>query len=168
MPPWAPLTDQNRADLAAFIKTFSLRFKDEKPDKPIPIPAETADSPESQKRGEELYQKTLKCFECHGTSGRGDGPSSPSLRDVKGNPVPPYDFTAGTRFKCGTTNADLYRIFMTGLDGTPMPSWIDSVTPDQGWDLVHYLRTLQVDYKAEKSKAAPSGEKPKEDKAKSK
>jgi len=168
MPAWGPLTDQDRADLVAFIKTFSPRFQEEKPEKPIPIPAESADTPESQKRGEELYQKTLKCFECHGTSGRGDGPSAPTLRDNKGNPIPPYDFTTGSRFKCGATNADLYRIFMTGLDGTPMPAWSDWVSSDQGWDLVHYLRTLQVNYKAEKSKpAAPSREKSKDSTAQS-
>jgi mono/diheme cytochrome c family protein len=32
---------------------------------------------------------------------------------------------------------------MTGLDGTPMPSFADNVKPDQAWDLVFYLRTLQ-------------------------
>jgi len=53
----------------------------------------------------------------------------------QGNPISPYDFTTGSRFKCGATNADLYRIFMTGLDGTPMPAWSDWVTPDQGWTL---------------------------------
>jgi mono/diheme cytochrome c family protein len=167
MPSWGPLTDQDRADLVAFIKTFSPRFEEEKPDKPIPIPAESADTPESQKRGEELYQKTLKCFECHGKSGRGDGPSASTLRDNKGNPIPPYDFTTGSRFKCGATNADLYRIFMTGLDGTPMPAWSDWVSPDQGWDLVHYLRTLQVNYKPGKSNPAPSSrEKSKDNTAK--
>jgi len=167
MPSWGPLTDQDRADLVAFIKTFSPRFVEEKPDKAITIPAETADTPESQKRGEELYQKTLKCFECHGKSGRGDGPSAPTLRDNKGNPIPPYDFTTGSRFKCGASNGDLYRIFMTGLDGTPMPAWSDWVSPDQGWDLVHYLRTLQVNYKTGKSKPAPpSREKSKENTAK--
>ena len=168
MPSWGPLTDQDRADLVAFIKTFSPRFEEEKPDKSIPIPAESADTPESQKRGEELYQKTLKCFECHGKSGRGDGPSAPTLRDNKGNPIPPYDFTTGSRFKCGATNTDLYRIFMTGLDGTPMPAWSDWVSPDQGWDLVHYLRTLQVNYKVGKSRRGPpSREKSKDNTAQS-
>ena len=156
MPPWGPLTEQDRADLVAFIKTFSPRFEEERPEKSIVIPAESADNPESQKRGEELYQRTLKCFECHGKGGKGDGPSAPTLRDNRGNRIPPYDFTTGSRFKCGATNADLYRIFMTGLDGTPMPAWSDWVSPDQGWDLVHYLRTLQVNYKAGKSKTAPS------------
>jgi len=33
---------------------------------------------------------------------------------------------------------------MTGVDGTPMPSFADVVKPEEAWDLVHYLRTLQI------------------------
>src|SRR5258708_24404983 len=154
MPSWGPLTNQDRADLVAFIKTFSPRFNEEKPDKSIVIPAESDDTRESRKRGEELYQTKLKCYECHGRSGRGDGPSASTLRDNKGNRIAPYDFTTGSRFKCGTTNADLYRIFMTGLDGTPMPAWSDWVSPDQAWALVHYLRSLQGNSKPGKRKTS--------------
>src|SRR5262249_24929785 len=38
MPSWRPLTGQQRADLVAYIKTFSPRFKEEKPAAAIPIP----------------------------------------------------------------------------------------------------------------------------------
>jgi mono/diheme cytochrome c family protein len=147
MPAWSPLTDQQRADFVAYIKTFSSRFKDEKADAPIVIPPETPNTPESVKRGEVLYQETLKCNQCHGATGVGDGPAAATLRDNKDNPIVPYNFVERTRFKCGDTNVDLYRIFMTGLDGTPMPSFADYLKPDQGWDLVHYLRTLQLNYK---------------------
>ncbi|MGH9705184.1 MAG: c-type cytochrome [Candidatus Acidiferrales bacterium] len=157
MPTWRPLTPQQRVDLVAYVKTFSDRFKNEMPDKPVVIPAETADTPESVKRGEELYQKTLKCYECHDTTGHGNGPSASTLRDNLGNPIKPFDFADGTRFKCGETDADLYRIFMTGLDGTPMPSWADYMDSNQAWDLVHYLRTLMVNYHP--SKMAPTATK---------
>jgi len=53
----------------------------------------------------------------------------------QGQSISPYDFTTGSRFKCGATNADLYRIFMTGLDGTPMPAWSDWVTPTKAGTL---------------------------------
>ena len=33
---------------------------------------------------------------------------------------------------------------MTGLDGTPMPSFSDNIKPDEAWDLVFYLRTLRA------------------------
>jgi mono/diheme cytochrome c family protein len=153
MPSWRPLTPEARADLVAYVKTFSSRFKDEKPGEPIKMTPETPDTPDSVARGKELYQKTLKCFECHGNEGRGDGPSASTLRDNLGNPIKPFDFTEGTRFKCGSTDEDLFRIFMTGLDGTPMPSWADYMDGNQAWDLVHYIRSLMVNYHPEKTHA---------------
>jgi mono/diheme cytochrome c family protein len=33
---------------------------------------------------------------------------------------------------------------MTGVDGTPMPSFADTISQNDAWDLVHFLRTLQV------------------------
>lgn len=150
MPPWFPLTSKQRADLVAYVKGFSPRFKEEQPDPPVVIPAETPSSPESIARGKVLFQTTLQCMQCHGASGRGDGSSAPTLRDNKGDPDPPYDFTSGARFKCGQTDHDLARIFLTGLDGTPMPTFADYLHGDQIWDLVHYLRSLNESGKAKK------------------
>jgi len=31
---------------------------------------------------------------------------------------------------------------MTGLDGSPMASFSNSLKPEQAWDLVHYVRFL--------------------------
>ena len=142
MPHWDALTKQNRADLVAFIKTFSARWVTEKPGEPIKIPEEPKLTVESIKHGGELFQK-LECWKCHGQEGRGDGPSASTLTDSNDQPIRPYNFTSDNRSKCGRTNQDLYRIFMTGLDGTPMPSFADVVKPEEAWDLVHYLRTLQ-------------------------
>ncbi len=147
MPPWMELTDQQRADLVAFIKTFSPRWKSEQPGAAIAVPAETPVNLDSLKHGKELFTK-LECFKCHGDLGRGDGPSAASLTDNNNQPIRPFNFETGTRFKCGTTNADLYKIFMTGVDGTPMPSFADVVKPAEAWDLVHYLRTLQIENKS--------------------
>jgi mono/diheme cytochrome c family protein len=142
MPSWRTLTAQNRADLVAFIKTFSSRWVTEKPGDPIAIPTEPTLTVDSIKRGAALFQK-LECWKCHGQEGRGDGPSASTLTDSNDQPIRPYNFTSTNRSKCGRTNADLYKIFMTGLDGTPMPSFADVVKPQEAWDLVHYLRTLQ-------------------------
>jgi cytochrome c oxidase cbb3-type subunit 2 len=142
MPNWAALTAQNRTDLVAFIKTFSARWVTDKPGTPITIPPEPKLTIESIRHGGELFQK-LECWKCHGQEGRGDGPSAATLTDSFDQPIRPYNFTADNRSKCGRTNRELYRIFMTGLDGTPMPSFADVVKPEEAWDLVHYLRTLQ-------------------------
>lgn len=142
MPSWAPLTAQARTDLIAYIKTFSPRWKTEKAGTPIVIPPETPVTAQSILHGRQLFQQ-MECWKCHGPAGHGDGPSASTLTDSKDNPIRPYNFSAGTRFKCGTTNRDLYRIFMTGVDGTPMPSFADNLQPNDAWDLVHFLRTLQ-------------------------
>lgn len=142
MPPWVALTPQNRVDLVAYIKTFSPRWRTAKPGAPITIPSEPAPTAQSILNGRKLFQ-SLECWKCHGSAGHGDGPSAHDLTDNKENPIHPYDFHTGTRFMCGTTNEDLYRIFMTGLDGSPMPSFADQLRPAEAWDLVHFLRTLQ-------------------------
>jgi cytochrome c oxidase cbb3-type subunit I/II len=147
MPSWAALTDQNRADLVAFIKTFSPRWKSEKSGDPIQVPPEPALTVASIKHGQELFQK-LECWKCHGQEGRGDGPSASTLTDSNDQPIRPYNFTTDNRSKCGRSNPELFKIFMTGLDGTPMPSFADVVKPEEAWDLVHYLRTLQYNNKS--------------------
>lgn len=147
MPAWISLTKQQRADMVAFIKTFSPRWKTDKPGDPIHVPAESAVTLDSIKHGKELFTK-LECWKCHGQEGRGDGPSAATLTDSNDQPIRPYNFAAGSRFKCGATNHDLYKIFMTGLDGTPMPSFADVIKPEDAWDLVHYLRMLQVTTKS--------------------
>ena len=143
MPSWISLSDQQRADMVAFIKTFSPRWQTEKSGDPINVPSEPKLTLESIKHGQELFQK-LECWKCHGPEGRGDGPSASTLTDSNDQPIRPYNFAAGSRFKCGVSNHDLYKIFITGLDGTPMPSFADVIKPEEAWDLVHYLRTLQV------------------------
>jgi cytochrome c oxidase cbb3-type subunit 2 len=142
MPPWAPLSSQARADVVAYIKAFSTRWQSEQPGTPITVPAETPVTTASILHGRELFQK-MECWKCHGPAGHGDGPSASTLTDSKDNPIRPYNFSTGSRFKCGVTNADLYRIFMTGVVGTPMPSFADNLKPEEAWDLVHFLRTLQ-------------------------
>jgi mono/diheme cytochrome c family protein len=159
MPSWRPLSDENREDLVAYIKTFSSRWKTDKPGEPIHIPAEPEVTPDRVKAGQALFQR-LECWKCHGVEGRGNGPSADTLQDDQNRPIKPFNFHDETRFKCGTSDQDLYRIFMTGLDGTPMPSFADNVKPDEAWDLVFYLRTLQPMNSKEKQIAKQLGLKP--------
>ncbi len=146
MPIWNTFSNQQRADLVAYIKTFSPRWEKEKSGDPIKVPAEPPITIESISHGKALFTK-LECWKCHGPEGKGDGPSAATLTDSKDQPIRPYNFASGgddSRFKCGSTNQDVYKIFMTGLDGTPMPSFADTIQPNDAWDLVHFLRTLQV------------------------
>jgi len=141
MPSWKPLLRQERVNLIAYIKTFSSAFQEEKPGTPVEIPPEPPSSVESIQRGAQVFE-SMNCWSCHGKDGRGHGPSAATLTDSKGYPITPFDFTTGSRFKCGETDRDMFRDLITGLDGTPMPSFASATTPDQRWDVVHYLRSL--------------------------
>jgi cytochrome c oxidase cbb3-type subunit 2 len=159
MPSWNPLSAQQRVDLVAYVKHFSERWKTEKAGTPIQIPNEPEVTADRIKAGQALFQK-LECWKCHGVEGRANGPSADTLTDDLNRPIKPFDFHDQTQFKCGSTDSDLYRIFMTGLDGTPMPSFADNVKPDEAWDLVFYLRTLQPQPSKEKQIARQLGLKP--------
>lgn len=154
MPPWKALTRQQRADLVAYVKTFSPRFKEEPPAAPAVVPPETPMSADSAARGAELFE-SMNCWSCHGKQGRGNGPSAITLTDNKGYPIRPFDLTSGSQFKCGSTDQELARDLVTGLDGTPMPSFADALKPDQIWDLVHFIHTLRKGGKAEITQVHP-------------
>lgn len=156
MPPWRPLKDQDRVDLVAYVKHFSPRWETEKPGAPIVIPPEPPVTADRIKAGRVLFQK-LECWKCHGVTGRGNGPSAPTLTDDENRPIKPFNFHDSQRFKCGSSDQAMYRDFMTGLDGSPMPSFSDNVKPDEAWDLVMYLRTLQPDDTKEKQIARQLG-----------
>jgi mono/diheme cytochrome c family protein len=141
MPIWNVFTKQERADLVAFVKHFSPRFVNEKPGTPIQIPPEPEVTPERIKAGRDVFAR-VQCWKCHGVAGQANGPSASTLQDDLGRPIEAFNFTSGARPKCGDTDRDIYRIFMTGLDGTPMPSFADNIKPDEAWDLVFYLRTF--------------------------
>jgi len=159
MPPWNVFTDQQKADLVAWVKHFSPRFASEKPGTPIQIPAEPEVTADRIKAGREVFAR-VQCWKCHGVTGEANGPSASTLQDDLGRPIAAFNFTEGSRPKCGSSDQDLYRIFMTGLDGTPMPSFADNIKPDEAWDLVFYLRTLMSEPSKEKAIAKQLGLKP--------
>lgn len=122
---------------------LALGPKGEVPERLVPSPGEIQplpDTAELRERGKALYE-TLKCGQCHGPEGRGDGPASLGVDD-QGVSVAPLDFTVGL-YKGGSSPGDVYRTFVTGLDGTPMPSYGDSLPKEEDrWALVHYVRSL--------------------------
>lgn len=160
MPIWNTFTNQQRVDLVAWVKHFSPRFSgDEKPGAPIQIPPEPEITAERIKAGREVFAR-VQCWKCHGVQGMANGPSASTLTDDLGRPIAAYNFTEGSRPKCGDTDKDIYRIFMTGLDGTPMPSFADNIKPDEAWDLVFYLRTFMAEPSKAKAMAKQLGLKP--------
>jgi mono/diheme cytochrome c family protein len=152
MPTWRTLDERSRRDVIAYIKTFSSRFATEKPQEAIVIPPDPGYSTASVTRGSAVYVK-YNCSQCHGAGGQGDGPSAHELKDDWGNAIVPYDLTKG-HVKCGDRSTDIYRVFMAGLSGTPMPTFADSLSSVDAWDLVHYIQSLSPGYQKNFAAAA--------------
>src|ERR1700685_2088332 len=159
MPQWSTFTKQERADLVAWIKHYSPRWQTEKPGAAIVVPPEPEITADRIKAGQEVFNR-VQCWKCHGVEGKANGPSASTLQDDLGRPILAYNFAEGGRFKCGETDSDLYKIFMTGLDGTPMPSFSDNIKPEEAWNLVFFLRTFMQQKSKEKVLAKQLGLKP--------
>lgn len=142
MPSHTDLTVGERKAAIAFIKTYSKRWQDDKPGAPIDFgeAPKYVGGAESLKRGKELYADA-GCTFCHGLTGKGDGPSSATLVDNWGDKILAFDFSSGP-LKGGTKREDIYKTFVTGLDGTPMPSYQESLDKQQRWDIVSYCLEL--------------------------
>jgi mono/diheme cytochrome c family protein len=79
----------------------------------------------SVQRGRNVFL-LMRCWQCHGVLGKGDGSSNNSLTDDKGMPIRALNFTKGY-LKGGGRPEDVYRTLLTGLDGSPMPSFGDAL-----------------------------------------
>ena len=142
MPAWPNLTDQDVSNLAYYIKTFSPDFANpEVAPQPVDLPGAPRATPESVELGKKLYEET-GCVRCHGTLGRGDGPSAPTLKDDLGDPIRPADLTQSWTFRGGSSREDIFRTMSTGFNGTPMPAFADALTPEQRWAITDFIVSL--------------------------
>ncbi len=142
MPTWHELPEKDRLAVVAFIKTLSARWEEEQPQPPVVIPPPPPATPAMLARGRELYRQA-RCWECHGDSGRGDGPAAGELTDDFHFPIRPADFTRG-QFKGGAHVTDIFRAMTLGLDGTPMPSFADSMSDEERWAISYYVLSLSA------------------------
>jgi len=136
MPAWGNAADghvlpeQDRWDLVDYLKTLSPRFKSEPVPPPLAIPtppyATLGEVPAAVVAEGRMVYRVLQCWSCHGAAGKGDGVSANSLVDDWETPIHPFDFSSGG-YKFGDSPADVYRTFNTGLNGTPMPSFYDTI-----------------------------------------
>ncbi len=95
-------------------------------------------------RGKALYMdhSRANCVSCHGETGIGDGPSAAEFKDEWGYPIVPRDFTGG-QYRTGGENAQLWTAIATGIGGTPMAAFGGSLSSDEIWDIVHFVKSLE-------------------------
>ena len=142
MPAWPALTDDEVANLAYYITSFSPDFSQpDKAPKALDLPGAPGVTKESVELGKKLYEET-GCVKCHGTLGRGDGPSASTLVDDWGHRIRPADLTQRWTFRGGPTREDIFRAMSTGLNGTPMPGFLDALNPEQRWAITDFIDSL--------------------------
>lgn len=147
MPAWGQfLTAEQIKDVARYLIVFSDRFlqswKDGKKPEMLELPSAPGNLSSLVPQGKKLYDDG-GCWNCHGTGGAGDGASAVGMTDDWNNPIAPTDLTYMWTFKNGHTPQDIYRTISGGLNGTPMPAYIDAFPNIQDrWALVAYVLSL--------------------------
>jgi cytochrome c oxidase cbb3-type subunit I/II len=153
MPAWYELPLNDRLAVIQYIK-YELAvdrsdpskpyayFIEEPPGQPLYIGTPPTPSQDIITHGKEVWQ-SAKCWECHGQTGKGDGQKAAGLKDDFGFPVRPADLTSG-QFKSGPSVQDIFRTMSTGLSGTPMPSYRDSLSEQDRWALAYYVLSLSA------------------------
>lgn len=153
MPSWHELPEKDRLAAIQYIKYVLAAdrsdpkkpyfyFVEEPAKAPLYIPEPPKPSAELVRRGAEVW-KAAKCWECHGQEGKGDGEKAAGLKDDFGFAIPPANLTTG-QFKSGADVKDIFRTMTTGLNGTPMPSFGDTVSEDDRWALSYYVLALSA------------------------
>jgi len=141
MPSFGGLTGGEMRLAITAVKRFYPGFASTTPT-PLAIPEPPAPDASAVERGRQAYE-AAGCASCHGARGKGDGASASDLRDETDLPIRPADLRHPSRFKNGAAPADVYRTLVTGLDGTPMPSYATAFDdPRALWDLVAYVGSL--------------------------
>lgn len=141
MPSWAALPEQDRKALVAYVKSLSEVFRVQPVGKPVPIPEPPPMTRKLLTKGKDLYEQA-GCFDCHGRSGKGDGPAAATLKDDWGYPILAYDFTIPGKMKGGSTVKEIYRTLIVGIGGTPMPSYDQVLTEEEQWAIAYYVHSL--------------------------
>jgi cytochrome c oxidase cbb3-type subunit I/II len=153
MPAWYELPLNDRIAVIEYIK-YELAvdrsdptkpyayFVEEPAGAPLVVGPPPAPSAELINHGKDVWQ-SAKCWECHGHTGKGDGEKAAGLKDDFGFPVRPANLTSG-QFKSGPAVEDIFRTMSTGLSGTPMPSYRDSLSEADRWALAYYILSLSA------------------------
>ena len=154
MPGWeTALSANDRWEVVAYIKTFYEGFKEnETPPKQITLEGKIAYSEQSVETGKVLYVE-LGCVECHGNVGRGDGTSAPTLTDSWGFQTWPANLTQGWNYRGGFDTDDIFKRFIGGIAGSPMPAFEGDSFLNFGLTSEESKRLIELENKDEMTEA---------------
>lgn len=102
--------------------------------KQLTSPVEVTDDVISE--GKKLYEGKGTCFNCHGKSGKGDGPAGSVLKPA------PRDLT-DCKFQKNRSDGELFWIIKNGSPGTGMISLVPgALSEEEAWKVISYVRTF--------------------------
>jgi len=143
MPSFAQMSLRDQYAVVQYIKTLSPAFRDSSqyPLDTLKVGHFVPYTFDSVERGRGIYLE-MKCWNCHGITGEGNGPAASTVKDDEGHLLEPTNLTRAWDLKVGRTPDRIYMIFSTGLNGTPMPSFAQLLSEEQRWDLANYVYAL--------------------------
>ena len=103
-----------------------------------------ANTPANIAKGKALFEGKGTCLNCHGTSGKGDGPAGAIL------PIAPRNFT-NPKFHKNRTDGEMMWVIKNGSNGpngtggpTPMVALIPAaITEEEAWYVINYERSFE-------------------------
>ncbi len=147
MPAWKDiLSEKERWDLVAYIKSLTDMFEGESNPPAINLSGKIPSSEESIALGAKAYE-AAKCYECHGVRGKGD--LIKKLKEDSNARVWPRNLTKPRTFRAGSTVEDIYTRVTNGIPNTPMPSFFSDKTADgklseaDRWHVANYVKSLE-------------------------
>ena len=139
MPAWKGLvSDGELRDVIAYIKSLSPRFATEQP-RPVAPGRDVPSSPSSVAAGRMVFDR-LGCAACHGSDGAGTDGNA--LVDDAGRHTVAANLTEPWTFRGGATARDIHLRLLTGMNGTPMPAFVDTASDEDLWHLANYVVSL--------------------------
>lgn len=165
MSPWPLMPSEQRYAISQYIKTFAAgAYATDLPHPtivPTVDPWEGSDEEEVRAIGKTVYHSIARCNSCHpsyatardlyemnlkavgnGRAGFRENMYEPVLSDSDwGIKILPPDFLVAT-LRTGNTLDSLYRVIVSGVGGTAMPSWKGALPEETLWALVHYVDSL--------------------------
>ena len=155
MPVFNNLSDREVRSVTEYVKSFSSRWRHATnyapalvlPARPAWFEQEALLKPH-MKKGRALFG--IACAACHGPDGSGRGATAQDLEDSWGQPATPTDLRLPV-LRSGHTLEAVYRVLLTGIETTPMPSFAAAFTEEQSWELVAFIAQLRQDHAAASS-----------------
>jgi mono/diheme cytochrome c family protein len=103
-----------------------------------------AKTPENIAKGKALFEGQGTCMNCHGLSGKGDGPAGVIF------PIAPRNFT-NPKFHKNRTDGEMMWVLKHGSNGpngtggqTPMVPLVPAaISEEQGWFIILYERSFE-------------------------